>query len=125
MTARRWSLVEVDLEDPSGHEQGFVRPALIISNEPFNRASGLLTVLPVTSAKPGRPVRPHEVFLPAHAAGNPVDSIILPHQIRTLSALRIRRLLGRLTDRSVRLEVREKVLRHLGFEDPRDVEEEP
>jgi len=72
---RRWSLVETDLGDPVGHEQGFRRPVLIVSNEAFNRASGLITVLPVTSVKPGRPLQPFEVFLPAGAAGNPVDSM--------------------------------------------------
>src|SRR3989337_2658076 len=87
---RRWSLVETDLGDPVGHEQGFRRPVLIVSNEAFNRASGLTTVLPVTSVKPGRPLQPFEVFLPAGAAGNPVDSIVLPHQIRTISAGRLR-----------------------------------
>jgi hypothetical protein len=54
-----------------------------------------------------------------------VDSIVLPHQIRTISALRVRRLYGRLADPAIRLQVREKVLHHLGFEDPRDVEDEP
>ncbi len=125
MTPRRWSLIEVDLGEPAGYEQGFVRPALVVSNEPFNRTSGLLTVLPVTSVKPDRPPRPYEVFLPAGAAGNPVDSIILPHQIRTVSGLRARRMYGRLVDPEIRSAVREKVLRHLGFEDPRDVIEEP
>ena len=125
MTPKRWSLVEADLGEPAGHEQGFARPVLVVSNEPFNRASGLLTVLPVTSVKPGRQARPFEVFLPAGAAGNPVDSIVLPHQIRTISALRVRRTYGRLTDPAIRLEIREKVLHHLGFEDPRDVEDEP
>jgi mRNA interferase MazF len=117
--------VEVDLGEPAGHEQGFMRPALVVSNEPFNRTSGLLTVLPVTSVKSDRKPRPFEVFLPAGAAGNPVDSIVLPHQIRTISALRVRRLYGRLADPAIRLQVREKVLHHLGFEDPRDVEDEP
>lgn len=122
---RRWALVEADLGEPLGHEQGFLRPVLVISNEAFNRASGLLTVLPATSVKPGRQPQPFEVFLPAGAAGNPVDSIILPHQIRTIAAPRIRRLYGRLTDPEFREEVAEKVLRHLEFVDLREVEEEP
>ncbi len=91
----------------------------------FDRASGLLTVLPVTSVKPGRSPHPFEVFLPAGAAGNPVDSIILPHQIRTISAGRLRQRYGQLNDTSLRREVAEKVLGHLGFSDLREVEEEP
>ena len=122
---RRWSLVETDLGDPVGHEQGFRRPVLIVSNEAFNRASGLITVLPVTSVKPGRPLQPFEVFLPAGAAGNPVDSIVLPHQIRTISAGRLRQRYGRLSDTALRRDVAEKVLGHLGLSDLREVEEEP
>jgi len=115
----------MDLGDPVGHEQGFRRPVLIVSNEAFNRVSGLLTVLPVTSVKPGRSARPFEVLLPADAAGNPADSVILPHQIRTISAARLRQRYGRLTDPALRREVAEKVLGHLGFGDLRDVDEEP
>lgn len=122
---RRWALVEADLAEPVGHEQGFFRPVLIISNEAFNQTSGLLTVLPATSAKPGRSPHPFEVLLPAGAAGNPVDSILLPHQIRTIAAHRIRRLYGRLTDPHLRQEVANKVLRHLEFLDFQEVGEEP
>lgn len=77
-TRRRWALVEADLGHPVGHEQGLRRPVLIVSNEAFNRVSGLLTALPITSVKPGRSPQPFEVFLAAGAAGNPVDSIVLP-----------------------------------------------
>lgn len=122
---RRWSLVEADLGQPLGHEQGLRRPVLIVSNEAFNRTSGLLTVLPVTSVKPGRSPEPFEVFLPAGAAGNPADSIVLPHQIRTISAGRLHRLYGRVTDPSLRREVAEKMLRHLEFLDLLEVEQEP
>lgn len=122
---QRWSLVEADLGEPRGHEQGLRRPALIVSNEAFNRTSGLLTVLPVTSVKPGRSPRPFEVLLPVGAAGNPSDSIILPHQIRTISAGRLERLHGRLSDPALRREVAEKILRHLEFLDLLEVEEEP
>lgn len=124
-TRRRWSLVEADLGQPMGHEQGLRRPALVVSNEPFNRTSGLLTVLPVTSVKAGRSPQPFEVLLPAGGAGNPVDSIILPHQVRTISAQRVHRLFGRLTDTGLRREVAEKLLEHFGLGDLRDVEEEP
>lgn len=124
-TRRRWALVEADLGHPVGHEQGLRRPVLIVSNEAFNRVSGLLTALPITSVKPGRSPQPFEVFLAAGAAGNPVDSIVLPHQIRTISAGRIHRLFGRLTDPALRHEVGTKLLEHLGLVDLRQVEEEP
>jgi len=42
--------------------------------------------------------------LPAGAAGNPADSIILPHQIRTISAGRLRQRYGQLNDTALRRE---------------------
>lgn len=122
---RRWSLGEADLGQPLGHEQGLKRPVLIVSNEAFNCTSGLLTVLPVTSVKPGRSPQPFEVVLPAGAAGKPTDSIVLPHKIRTISAGRLQQLYGRLTDPALRREVAEKVLRHLELLDLFEVEQEP
>lgn len=61
----------------------------------------------------------------AGTAGNPVDGIILPHQIRTISASRLQRVYGRLSDPSLRREVAEKVLGHPEVLDLREVKEEP
>lgn len=122
---RRWALVEVALDPVEGHEQEGSRPALVISNEPFNETSGLLTVLPITSMKERRQALPWEVLLPAAAAGNPLDSIIMPQQVRTVSAMRVRRLFGRLADPALRREVASKVLLHLGFESLDDLADEP
>lgn len=122
---RRWSLLEADLGSPVGHEQALRRPVLVVSNEGFNRTAGLLTVVPLTSVKPGRTAREFEILIPTGSAGNPTDSIALPHQIRTISATRVQRLYGRLTDPVLRREIAEKILRHLDFLDLHDVEEEP
>lgn len=121
----RWALIEVDLGSGSGHEQRGVRPALVLSNEEFNQVTGLLTVLPTTSLKPGRRLYPHEVLLPAGAAGNTVDSLVLPSQIRTISAFRAKRLLGRLQDPALRRAIAEAVLNHLDLLDLDTLAEEP
>jgi hypothetical protein len=65
------------------------------------------------------------VFLPADQPVTPLDSIVLPHHIRTVSATRLHPLFGRLSDSALRREIAEKVLRHLEFSDLREVEEEP
>lgn len=122
---RRWALVEVALDPAEDHEQAGSRPALVVSNEPFNETSGLLTVLPITSMKERRQPQSWEILLPAAGAGNPLDSIIMPQQIRTVSAMRIRRLIGRLTDPALRRDVASKVLLHLGFESLDDLADEP
>jgi mRNA-degrading endonuclease toxin of MazEF toxin-antitoxin module len=56
MPLQRWSVVWVDfgqtgVSDLRGHEQVGIRPALIISNEAFNRHSGLFTIIPLTTEK--------------------------------------------------------------------------
>ncbi|HEX6778750.1 MAG TPA: type II toxin-antitoxin system PemK/MazF family toxin [Ktedonobacterales bacterium] len=120
---RRWSVVRVDfgqvsVSDVRGHEQAGIRPAIIVSNEGFNRHSGLFTIVPLTSEKEYRPARPNEIALPAGTAGLPFSSIALPHQIRTISALRVKPpLYGRLADKDVRRALAKQLLLHLGLED--------
>lgn len=120
---RRWSVVRVELgqtgvSDLRGHEQAGIRPALIVSNEAFNRHSGLFTIVPLTSEKEYRPARPHELALPAGTAGLPYASIALPHQICTISALRVKPpLYGRLLDKELRRALADQILLHLGFND--------
>ncbi|GEM_PF-262794 len=120
---RRWSVIRVDfgqigVSDLRGHEQAGIRPAIIISNEAFNRHSGLFTIVPLTSEKEYRPARPNEVALPAGTAGVPYASIALPHHIRTISALRVKPpLYGRLIDKELRRALANQVLLHLRLND--------
>lgn len=114
---RRWDLVEVDLEPREGSEQGGVRPALVMSNDGFNRHFPLVTVLPLTrAAGKRRTVYAFEVSLPAGSAGNPADSIVMPQQIRTIARSRVRARLGTLADPALRQALEERLLEHLGIE---------
>lgn len=112
---RRWDLVLVDFGDGAGREQAGVRPALVLSNDGFNRHFPLATVLPLTKreGKP-RPVFTFEVVLPPHTAGNEVESIVMPHQVRTVSQDRMVRRIGRLTAPELRTDIENRVLDHLG-----------
>lgn len=113
---RRWDLVLVDLDGGSGSEQRGVRPALVVSNDGFNRYFPLATVLPLTKrAGKRRRVYPFEVVLPAGSAGNEVESIVVPHQVRTVSRTRLGRRLGSLRTADVRAEVEARLLDHLGI----------
>lgn len=114
--ARRWDLVRVDLEPREGSGQGGARPALVVSNDGFNRHFPLLTVLPLTRSRgKRRPVYGFEVLLPAGAAGNATESIVMPQQIRTVARERVRARLGSLSDPAVREAVEERLLDHLGI----------
>lgn len=44
-------VVAVSIDPQSGHEQKGRRPALVISNDPFNRRTGLAVVCPITNTR--------------------------------------------------------------------------
>lgn len=46
---KQGDLITLNFDPQSGHEQSGKRPALVISNEVFNRGAGLAIVCPVTS----------------------------------------------------------------------------
>ena len=103
-----------NLDPTSGHEQAGVRPLLVVSNEVFNRRSGLVTVLPLTTAR--RPAHPWEIVIRAEDCGLPTDSLALPHQIRTIASNRLLQpAYGRILDPSLRRAIADKILRHLAL----------
>jgi mRNA interferase MazF len=55
--ARRGEIWLLDLGEPLGHEQGWQRPALILSSDRWNRHAATVTVLPLTRTKHGLPTR--------------------------------------------------------------------
>jgi len=107
----QWAVVLVDLNPTIGSEQAGKRPALIVSNEDTNQALPIVTVLPLTTTK--RKPYPSEVLLPAGMAGQPEDSIILAHQVRTIDKRRIMKSYGHLTDPQLRNAVQEATMDHL------------
>lgn len=114
MTRLRWSVCWAILDPTLGHEQSGRRPVLVVSQESFNRNSGLVTVVPITSTP--RQVRSWEVAVPAGVAGLRADSIILGAQLRTLSRERLHLPpLGRILDAALRRQVASAILLHLGF----------
>jgi mRNA interferase MazF len=114
MPTFQWAVMEANLDPVAGAEQKGIRPVLIISNEEFNQAMPNVTVLPLTSTK--RRLYPSEVLLPKGKAGQPLDSIIMAHQIRTISKQRLKGLLGYLEDSQLRHEVREAIREHLDLD---------
>jgi len=93
-THYKWTIFFADLNPVKGSEQRGRRPVLVISDEVFNRAMPIVTILPITSLKKGRKVYPNEVLLSKEVARLPHDSILLVHQIRTISKVRLEKVLG-------------------------------
>lgn len=55
--ARRGEVWLLDFGEPLGHEQGWQRPALLVSSDEWNRHASVVTVLPLTRTKHGLPTR--------------------------------------------------------------------
>jgi mRNA interferase MazF len=73
----RESIVYLYLDPSVGREQAGNRPALIVSDEAFKQQMEVVTVLPITSRKPGRTVYPNEVSLGAEESGREATRIHL------------------------------------------------
>ena len=86
--SHQWHIFQANLDPVTGSEQRGTRPVLVVSDEDFNQLMPVVTVLPLTSRKPGRQIYPNEVLLPKGTAGLPEDSIVMAHQIRTISKTR-------------------------------------
>jgi mRNA interferase MazF len=110
----QWTVFEANLDPVIGSEQRGSRPVLVVSNEDFNQAIMNVTVLPLSSTK--RRLYPSEVLLPAEAAGQPLESIVMAHQIRTISRRRLAEAVGRLEDGSLREQVRDAIRQHLDLD---------
>jgi mRNA interferase MazF len=91
---RRGDIWIVDFGTPIGHEQGYRRPAVVISDDRLNRSrAGLTIVIPITSAyralpshvriEPG-PSGLHEI---SYAKGEDVKSVSTRRLTRRLGAV--------------------------------------
>ena len=114
MPVFQWAIMDASLDPGTGAEQKGTRPVLIVSNEEFNQAMPNVTVLPITSTK--RRLYPSEVFLPKGIAGQPLDSIVMAHQIRTISKERLRSLVGYVQDPQLQQKVCEALKEHLSLD---------
>ncbi|MGD9893126.1 MAG: type II toxin-antitoxin system PemK/MazF family toxin [Dehalococcoidia bacterium] len=83
-----------NLEPVRGHEQGSVRPVLVISHDLFNERSGTVIALAITS-QPQRAGYPLTWKLPPGTL--PRDAWVKISQVRTLSTERLTNRAGRLS----------------------------
>lgn len=122
---QRWDVFRADLEFVVGSEQGGERrPVIVLSNDGFNAAFPVVTVVPLTkTAGKRRRVYPFEVVIPAGIAGNPKESIVMPYQIRTIDKRRLVDVMGRLTDLEIRRAIEDRILEHIGIDLDDDTDE--
>ena len=83
----RGEVYYANLDPSQGSETQKTRPVVIVSNNAANRASSLVTVLPITSNVTR--IYPFEVKLPAKDTGLGKDSKAMAQQVRTLDKGRL------------------------------------
>jgi mRNA interferase MazF len=74
----RGDIVKFDFDPTLGKEQAGYRPALIVTSQEFNRATGLALVCPITSKVKGFNL---EVILPD---GLQTNGVVLVFQVKTV-----------------------------------------
>jgi len=90
----RGLILEVDLDPVVGHEQGRMRPCVVVQNDVSNRFATTTIVVPLTDAR--HIANPSPIYVPAQKGDGSLkkDSLILCDQIRTVSHLRFGRTFG-------------------------------
>ncbi len=111
----KWGIFIADLNPVQGSEQKGKRPVIVISDEDFNKVMPVIAILPITSLKEGRRVYPNEVLLKKVTGGLLQDSLILAHQIRTISKQRLKDLIGAIDDYSTREAINAALRVHLNL----------
>ena len=84
---RRGEIYFAALDPTVGAEVQKTRPVVVVSNNAANRASSVVTVVPLTSNVAR--VFPFEVLLPAARTGLAKDSKAMAQQVRTLDKARL------------------------------------
>ena len=100
----RWANIETDAQ-VVGHEQGNLRPALILSNDQFNASSQLVIVALISSTTAHRHRFTSRQIQSVQMPNQP--SWVLPDQIRTLSAQRMGDLIGTMSETELRSVIRD------------------
>ena len=111
----KWSVFMADLNPVIGSEQQGRRPVLVISDETTNTFMPVVTILPLTSLKKGRKIYPNEALLKKGIAGLESDSIVLAHQIRTISKQRLMICLGEIPDANLQSRINDAMRVHLNL----------
>lgn len=111
----KWRVFIADLNPVQGSEQKGRRPVIVVSDENFNALMPVITVLPITSLKNGRKVYPNEVLLQKGSGGLSQNSLILAHQIRTISKQRLKESPGAINDHRMQEEIKGALRVHLNL----------
>ena len=114
----KWKIFSANLSPVIGSEQKGTRPVLLISDDDYSIVMPVVTILPLTSLKPGRKIYPNEILITKQnydKTGLPYDSVILAHQIRTISKKRLQNLIGSIDDTEIQEKINDALKVHLNL----------
>ncbi len=113
MVKYQWNIFWVQPDPVIGSEQAGTRPVLIVSEEEINKALPTVTILPITSQKPGRKVYSIEAFVSKDDSGLSKDSIVMAHQIRCISKERLKEQCGSIVSHKLQESIRNAMKTYL------------
>jgi len=93
MDIEKGDIFLANLEPIEGHEQGGVRPVLVIQNNLYNKYSPVIIIAAITSRIFSKEF-PTNIFISKEESQLDKDSTILLNQIRTIDKKRIMKKLG-------------------------------
>ena len=96
----RGEVYYADLDPVTGHEQGGIRPVLVIQNDTGNYHSPTIIVIAVTRRTFKKPKQPTHVVL--DDAQGLAPSLFMSEVIRTIDKRRVQSYVGRLTREQMR-----------------------
>jgi len=88
MNIKRGDILIANLEPIKGHEQGGIRPVLVIQNNIYNQYSPVIIVAAITSKRFDKEY-PTNIFISKDESRLDKDSNILLNQIRTIDKRRV------------------------------------
>jgi mRNA interferase MazF len=102
----QWHIFWANLDPIKGSEQAGRRPVLVISEEAVNQALPVVTIVPLTAYKPGRVIYPVEFLVDPESTQLPQRSIVMAHQIRSISKARLGEKCGFIENEIYRQEIK-------------------
>lgn len=97
---RRGDCYWANLDPTEGHEQAGRRPVLVLSDDRYNRRSGMIVMVPLTTRQRLSPPFSIDLGTLRKEARSP-KSFALPAQVRALSATRLGPLIARCREADV------------------------
>lgn len=106
MKFRRYDILQVDLGQVMGSEQGGIRPVLVLQNDVGNQYSNTTIIAPFSSKLKSLHQPTHTIIHKSDGTGLKTDSVLLCEQMRVISSKRIIKKIGTVTDENERKEIR-------------------